>query len=80
MHQQTLCTMVKVSQAFKVLSDREVCDRLEVDLRWQAAAGLHTGAESFHPRCSPASATACGCPRRPGRFRAHTRQRGWRGA
>jgi IS5 family transposase len=38
-----------VLQAFEGLSDREACDRLEVDLRWQAAAGLHTGAEAFHP-------------------------------
>ncbi|HXW82672.1 MAG TPA: IS1182 family transposase [Acidimicrobiales bacterium] len=38
-----------VLQAFEGLSDREACDRLEVDLRWQAAAGVHTGAEAFHP-------------------------------
>jgi len=40
---------VMVLQAFEGLSDREACDRLEVDLRWQAAAGAHTGAEAFHP-------------------------------
>lgn len=40
---------VMVLQAFEGLSDREACDRLEVDLRWQAAAGVHTGAEAFHP-------------------------------
>lgn len=38
-----------VLQAFEGLSDREACDRLEVDLRWQAAAGRHTGTEAFHP-------------------------------
>ena len=38
-----------VLQAHEGLSDREATDRLEVDLRWQAAAGLHTGAEAFHP-------------------------------
>ena len=38
-----------VLQAHEGLSDREACDRLEVDLRWQAAAGTHTGAEAFHP-------------------------------
>jgi IS5 family transposase len=40
---------VMVLQAFEGLSDREACDRLEVDLRWQAAAGVDTGAEAFHP-------------------------------
>jgi hypothetical protein len=40
---------VTLLQSHEGLSDREACDRLEVDLRWQAAAGLHTGAEGFHP-------------------------------
>ena len=40
---------VMVLQAFEGLSDREACDRLEVDLRWQAAAGVHLGVEAFHP-------------------------------
>jgi hypothetical protein len=40
---------VMVLQAFEGLSDREACDRLEVDLRWQAAAGVDTGAQAFHP-------------------------------
>jgi IS5 family transposase len=40
---------VMVLQAFEGLSDREAADRLEVDLRWQAAAGVDTGAETFHP-------------------------------
>jgi len=40
---------VMVLQAFEGLSDREACDRLEVDLRWQAACGVDTGAEAFHP-------------------------------
>jgi Transposase DDE domain/Transposase domain (DUF772) len=40
---------VMVLQAFEGLSDREACDRLEVDLRWQAAAGVHLGYEAFHP-------------------------------
>jgi IS5 family transposase len=39
---------VMVLQAFEGLSDREAVDRLEVDLRWQAASGVHTGAEAFH--------------------------------
>ncbi len=40
---------VMLLQAFEGLSDREACDRLEFDLRWQAAAGVGTGATSFHP-------------------------------
>jgi hypothetical protein len=40
---------VMVLQAFEGLSDREATDRLEVDLRWQAAAGVETGCEGFHP-------------------------------
>lgn len=38
-----------VLQAHEGLSDREACDRLERDLAWQAAAGVHTGSEAFHP-------------------------------
>ncbi len=40
---------VMILQAHEGLSDQESCDRLERDLAWQAAAGLPTGAESFHP-------------------------------
>ena len=40
---------VMVLQAFEGLSDREACDRLEVDLRWQAAAGVDAGYRAFHP-------------------------------
>jgi hypothetical protein len=40
---------VMVLQAFEGLSDREACGRLEVDLRWQAAADVHLGYEGFHP-------------------------------
>jgi hypothetical protein len=40
---------VMLLQAFEGLSDREACDRLEVDLRWQAAAGVDLGAAAFHP-------------------------------
>jgi IS5 family transposase len=45
---RVLATVV-VLQAFEGLSDREATDRLEVDLRWQAAAGVDTGCEAFHP-------------------------------
>jgi Transposase DDE domain/Transposase domain (DUF772) len=40
---------VMVLQAFEGLSDREACDRLEADLRWQAAAGVDAGYRAFHP-------------------------------
>ena len=40
---------VMLLQSHEGLSDREAVDRLEVDLRWQAAAGAHTGAKGFHP-------------------------------
>jgi hypothetical protein len=38
-----------ILQAFEGLSDAEACERLEVDLRWQAAAGVHCGYAAFHP-------------------------------
>jgi len=34
---------VMILQSFEGLSDREACDRLGCDLRWQAAAGVETG-------------------------------------
>jgi IS5 family transposase len=40
---------VMVLQSFEGLSDREACDRLGADLRWQAACGVSVGAEPFHP-------------------------------
>jgi hypothetical protein len=40
---------VMILQAHEGLSDQEACDRLECDLRWQAAAGVHTGCRAFHP-------------------------------
>jgi hypothetical protein len=40
---------VMVLQAFEGLADREATDRLEVDLRWQAACGVDVGYVSFHP-------------------------------
>jgi enamine deaminase RidA (YjgF/YER057c/UK114 family) len=40
---------VMLLQAFEGLSDAEATDRLEFDLRWQAAAGVDTGYVSFHP-------------------------------
>ena len=40
---------VMLLQAFEGLSDREATDRLDVDLRWQAAAGADAGYRAFHP-------------------------------
>jgi transposase len=40
---------VMLLQAFEGLSDREACDRLEADLRWQVAAGTDVGPAAFHP-------------------------------
>jgi hypothetical protein len=40
---------VMILQSHEGLSDQEACDRLECDLRWQAACGVEVGAESFHP-------------------------------
>ena len=40
---------VMLLQSHEGLSDQEGCDRLECDLRWQAAAGVDAGAASFHP-------------------------------
>src|ERR1039457_3514012 len=51
---------VMLLQAFEGLSDAEATDRLEFDLRWQAAPGSTTGTcRSIRPRWS-ASATGCG--------------------
>ena len=40
---------VMLLQSHEGLSDQEACDRLECDLRWQAACGVDAGAQSFHP-------------------------------
>jgi hypothetical protein len=40
---------VMILQAHEGLSDREACDRLERDLAWQAASGVHTAPAVFHP-------------------------------
>ena len=62
-----------VLQAFEGLSDREACDRLEVDLRWQAAAGLGTGAEAFHPTVLPGQRNRLRASGRPRRLFEDTR-------
>ena len=45
---RVLATVV-ILQAHEGLSDQEAVDRLERDLAWQAAAGVHSGYEAFHP-------------------------------
>ena len=40
---------VMILQSHEGLSDQEAVDRLERDLAWQAAAGVHCGTEAFHP-------------------------------
>jgi hypothetical protein len=39
---------VMLLQTHEGLSDQEAVDRLERDLAWQAAAGVHSGYEAFH--------------------------------
>jgi hypothetical protein len=64
---------VMVLQAFEGLSDREACDRLEVDLRWQAAAGVDTGAQAFHPTVLPGARNRLRASARPRRMFDDTR-------
>jgi hypothetical protein len=63
----TVVATVMLLQAFEGLSDREACDRLEVDLRWQAAAGVDAGCRAFHPTVLVGMRNklrASACPRR----------------
>ena len=64
---------VMVLQAFEGLSDREACDRLEVDLRWQAAAGTHVGIEAFHPTVLVGQRNRLRASPRPRRFLEDTK-------
>ena len=57
---------VMILQSFEGLSDREACDRLGCDLRWQAAAGVDTGYEPFDPTLLVGCATARELPSDPG--------------
>ena len=63
---------VMLLQSFEGLSDREACDRLAFDLRWQAAAGLTTGAESFHPTVLVGMRNRLRASERPDRLHADT--------
>jgi IS5 family transposase len=59
---------VMVLQAFEGLSDREACDRLEADLRWQAAAGVDVGHRAFHPTLLVGVRNRLRTSTRPGRL------------
>jgi Transposase DDE domain/Transposase domain (DUF772) len=59
---------VMVLQSFEGLSDREACDRLECDLRWQAAAGVDVGAAAFHPTALVGMRTRLRASARPRRL------------
>jgi hypothetical protein len=59
---------VMLLQSFEGLSDREACDRLECDLRWQAAAGLDVGAAAFHPTALVGMRTRLRASARPRRL------------
>jgi hypothetical protein len=64
---------VVILRAFEGLSDREACDRLEVDLRWQAACSVDTGAESFHPTALVSQRNRLRASTRPRRLFEDTR-------
>src|SRR5215207_8048783 len=64
---------VMVLQAQEGLSDQEACDRLECDLRWQAAAGVHTGYAAFHPTVLVGQRNRLRCSERPRRFLEDTK-------
>jgi hypothetical protein len=60
-------------QSFEGLSDRETCDRLECDLRWQAAAGVDVGAAAFHPTALVGMRTRLRASARPRRLLEDTK-------
>jgi hypothetical protein len=64
---------VMVLQAHEGLSDQEACDHLECDLRWQAAAGVHTGYAAFHPTVLVGQRNRLRASERPKRFLEDTK-------
>lgn len=74
---------VMILQAHEGLSDAEACDRLERDLAWQAAAGVHTGYEAFHPTVLVGMRNRLRASDRPRRLfedtRAAATEAGWMG-
>jgi hypothetical protein len=64
---------VMVLQAQEGLSDREACDHLECDLRWQAAAGVDAGHVAFHPTVLVGQRNRLRSSERPRRFLEDTK-------
>jgi hypothetical protein len=64
---------VMVLQAQEGLSDQEACDRLECDLRWQAAAGVDAGCVAFHPTVLVGQRNRLRVSDRPKRFLEDTK-------
>jgi hypothetical protein len=63
-----LVATVMVLQAHEGLSDRDACDHLGRDLAWQAAAGVDTGCEPFHPTVLVGMRNRLRTSKRPKRF------------
>jgi hypothetical protein len=63
-----------ILQAHEGLSDQEAVDRLECDLRWQAAAGVHSGCEGFHATVLVGMRNRLRASKRPRRLFTDTRQ------
>lgn len=74
---------VMVLQAHEGLSDAEACERLERDLAWQAAAGVHVGYKAFHPTVLVGMRNRLRASARPRRLFEDTRtaatEAGWMG-
>jgi hypothetical protein len=64
---------VMILQALEGLSDQEAVDRLERDLAWQAAAGVHSGYEAFHSTVLVGARNRLRASRRPRRLFEDTR-------
>jgi hypothetical protein len=64
---------VMILQAHEGLSDQEAVDRLERDLAWQAAAGVHCGYDGFHPTVLVGARNRLRASGRPRRLFSDTR-------
>ena len=65
---------VMILQAHEGLSDQEAVDRLECDLRWQAAAGGHSGYRAFHSTVLVGMRNRLRASKRPRRLFEDTRK------
>jgi Transposase DDE domain/Transposase domain (DUF772) len=65
---------VMILQAHEGLSDQEAVDRLERDLAWQAAAGVHSGCEAFHATVLVGMRNRLRASRRPRRLFEDTKK------